>query len=138
MTTTSLYADVMGDLRSWLRAHANLASISGRVFFRIPDDPTFPLIRIYRAGGGNQPGEVPIEDVYVGIDVWGGSYDEVTTLANGVKAALHLMLPDTLLGSTTVGLNADVTGEIDTPDPDTGRPRKTLTALLTVRAAAGG
>jgi hypothetical protein len=144
MTVQTIYADVMGDLRSWLRTHPYLTALqdgtghsllNARVFFRIPDGPTFPLVRIYRAGGANQDGQVPLEDVQAGIDVWGGSYTDVVAIANAIKAALHLMNPGTRLGSGTVGLNADVIGEIDAPDPDTGNARKVLTALLTVRAA---
>lgn len=135
MTTQAVYADVMGDLRTWLRAHDYLDSVDGRVFFRIPVSPTYPLVRLYRAGGGNQPGEVPLEDVQVGIDIWADDYATVTAVGNAVKAALHQMLPDTALGAGTVGLNADVIGDIDAPDPDTGKPRKVLTAVLTVRAA---
>lgn len=144
MTVQTIYADVMGDLRTWLREHPYLTALTnsdngsllnGRVFFRIPDATTYPLIRIYRAGGANQDGEAPLEDVQVGIDVWGGSYADVTSIANAVKAALHLMNPGTAIGSGTVGLNADVIGEIDSPDPDTGNARKVLTAVLTVHAA---
>ena len=133
-TTHGLYGDVMGDLRGWLRLHPYLSSLSGRVFFRIPERPTVPLLRIHRSGGGNQPGEAPIEDVQVGIDVWGGTYAEIVTLTNDIKSALHLMPSGTHLGTSTVCLNADVIGEVDSPDPDTGSPRKIITALLTVRS----
>lgn len=129
---SGLYADSMGGVRAWLKAHPYLASINGRVFFRIPVDPVYPLFRIARVGGGPQAGEAPVEDVMVGIDLWGGSYSEISALAAAVKSACHLLSPGTVMG-TCVGLNADVIGDIDAPDPDTGKPRKVLTVLFTVR-----
>lgn len=133
-TTHGMYGDVLGDFRGWLRQHPYLTSLSGRVFFRIPESPTYPLLRIYRAGGGNQPGDAPIEDVQVGIDIWGGSYGDITTVANGLKAAMHSMPSGTKMGQSTVCLNGEVIGEVDSPDPDTGNPRKVLTVLLTTRS----
>lgn len=138
-TPHGLYPDTLGDVRTWLRQHPFLTALSGRVFFRIPDAAAFPLVRIYDAGTVNQAGEAPIIDAQIGVDVWGAlktsgaTYADITAIANNVRAAFHLMHSGTVLGVTTVGLNADVTGSLDNPDPDTGAPRKTLTVLLTCR-----
>lgn len=133
------FSDVLGDLRTWLRGNANVAAqVAGRVFFRIPDGPvTYPLIRLYMAGGGVQSGEAPVRDVRVGIDIWGagaGGYAAVTATANAVAAELHTMAPGTRVGST-IFLNADVDADVDAPDPATGQPRKMLGALVTSIAA---
>lgn len=141
--TLGLYPDLMGDARTWLRIHPYLTALkaddnvtsllAARVFFRIPDVATFPLIQLYDAGTINQPGEAPVVDGQLGLTVWGGTYKQVSDITNAVKAAFHLMPPGTRMGATTVGLNADVTGSVDSPDPDTGAPRKVLTVALTAR-----
>jgi hypothetical protein len=143
LDTVGVYPDLLGDLRTWLRAHPYLTALktgsgasllNGRVFFRIPDDAIFPLIRIYDAGITKQPGEVPIIDGQIGVDIWGGTYADVTAIRNAVAAAFDLLDSGTLIGSTTVVLNAESGTSVDSPDPDTGAPRKVLTPTVTARA----
>ena len=130
-----IYPDVLGDVRTWLRAHPWVQPlVSGRVFFRLPDNPTFPCVRIYDAGTTQQPGEAPIVDAQVGIDVWGGTYQQVKDITNAIAAACHTLSPGSKIGTTTVVNNADPGTSIDSPDPDTGQPRKVLTATFTARA----
>lgn len=147
MTVQAIYADTMRDVRAWLRTHPYLTALTAtdgtsllnaRVFFRIPNAPSYPLVRIYEINTVNQDGDAPIVDTMIGIDVWGGDYQQVADITLALRAAFHLMAPDAPIGATTIGLNADVIGSVDSPDPDTGRPRKVLTALLTSRARAAG
>lgn len=137
-----LYPDVMIDVRDWLRAHPYLTALqttSGqsllnrRVFLRIPKSVTYPLIRVYDAGTVNQTGEAPLEDAQIGLDIWGADHQNVADISRALKAAWHLMPPGTMIGATTVGLDADVIGSVDSPDPDTGNPRKIMTVALTCR-----
>lgn len=135
LDNVGVYPDTLGDVRTWLRAHQWVQPlVGGRVFFRLPDSPTFPCVRIYDAGTTQQPGEVPIVDTQVGIDVWGGAYADVVAITRAIAAACHMLAAGTLIGSTTVVLNADPGTVVDSPDPDTGQPRKVLTATFTVRA----
>jgi hypothetical protein len=140
--SATLYPDAMPDIRSWLRNHSYLASLSaGRVFFSIPPKITqAPFIRIYRSGGGPQAeSEAPVSDIRVGIDVWGltgADYTAVRSTVRAIEAAAHDFQPGTQLGSTgTIGLNVNVTTAVDTPDPDTGWPRIYMDAIFTVRTA---
>lgn len=137
MTVQTLYPDVAGDFRSWLRTHEYLTDLQGaRVFFRIPDTPAYPLTQLSMLNDPNQDGDMPIVNALIGLTVWGGSYAEVTDIANGIKAACHQMNPDTVIGATTIGLNAEVIGSVDSPDPDDGRPRKVMTVSLDARRRA--
>lgn len=139
MTVQALYSDVAGDVRSWLRTHPYLADLqAARVFFRIPDVATFPLTQMSVLDDTNEDSEAPIVNALVGLVVWGGTYQQVTDISNGIKAACHEMQPDTLIGAGTVGLNAEVIGATDSPDPDTGSPRKVITVSLTARRLAVG
>lgn len=129
------YPDLLGDLRSWLRTHTWLQPlVAGRVFFRIPKGPTFPLIRIYDAGTTRLPGEIPLISGQVGIDIWGGTYQQVKDITNAVAAALDYLPTGSVIGAATVLLNVDVGTAVDSPDPDTGDPRKVLTPTVTARA----
>ena len=130
-----VYPDVLGDVRTWLRAHPWVQpSVAGRVFFRLPDNPTFPCVRIYDAGTTQQAGETPIIDAQIGVDVWGGTYQQATAITNAIAAACHMLSPGSLIGTSTVVLNADPGTAIDSPDPDTGQARKVLTVTFTARA----
>lgn len=140
LDTIGVYPDLLGDVRTWLRAHPFLTAVTGRVFFRIPDTAVFPLIRIYDAGTTKQPGEVPIVNSLVGVDVWGAvkvagaTYADVDTITRAVAAAFDLLPAGTLIGTGTVILNSESGTTVDSPDPDTGAPRKVLTAALMARA----
>lgn len=135
----ALYSDVAGDVRAWLRAHPYLTPIQdGRVFFRVPDVATFPLTQMSMLNDTNQDGDAPIVDAMISLIVWGGSYDDVCAIANGIKAACHEMQCDTPIGTGTIGLNAEVIGSVDSPDPDTGSPRKAITVSLTARRREDG
>lgn len=140
LDTIGVYPDLLGDVRTWLRAHPFLTALSGRAFFRIPDKTVFPLLRLYDAGTTKQPGEVPIVNGLVGIDVWGeigvsgATYGDVGEIARAVAAAFDLLPAGTLIGAGTVVLNSESGTIVDSPDPDTGAPRKVLTAALMARA----
>lgn len=139
MTAQTLYPDVAGDFRSWLRTHPYLTDLqAARVFFRIPGVPNFPLTQMSLLDDTNQDGQAPIVNAMIGLTVWGGSYADVTNIANGIKAACHEMNPGTAIGTSTIGLNAELIGSVDSPDPDDGRPRKVLTVSLTARRRAVG
>lgn len=136
-----VFPDAMAGLRTWLRTHPDLTGLhGGRVFFRVPDGPVYPLVRIYRAGGAVQPGDAPLLDIRVAVEVWGGAlgdYPAVSALATAIESACHRMPAGLLLdpAGTTVGLNAQVSTWADVPDPDTGWPRRVGDLVLTCRTA---
>lgn len=135
-----VFPDVLGDVRAWLRAHPDLTPlVNGRVFFRIPETASFPLIRIYQAGGAVQPGDAPVQDVRLAFDIWGSGkqYAQTTQAKLAVESACHRLPVPCRLGTTQVG-NAQVTSALFLPDPQTGDPRWVVDALFTVRLTGPG
>lgn len=148
MTTSLVFPNAMWDLRAWLRAHPYLAPIhDGRVFFRLPDDPVAPLMRLYRAGGGGaqNDGEAPLQDIRLSIEIWGitdeatgrSDYQSLTRLQMGLEAACHDNQPGTLVNprGNTILDNANFTTGFDSPDPSTGWPRIVCNVVVTVKAS---
>lgn len=135
---TVVFPDVLGDLRAWLRSHADLTPlIAARVFFRAPVKPTYPFICLYRTGGAVQDGEVPLQDIRVAFDVWGrdtSQFAQTTAVQLALESACHTLPVPIKLGGTWV-CNAQVTSVIFLPDPDTGDPRYVIDSTFTVKKA---
>lgn len=149
---TVVVPDTLGDTRTFLRQDpASLAIHAGRVFFRLPDwvlgpqDSAWtnngtPVLRLYRTGGGLVPGtETPIDAAVIALECWGGKnsdYPTLRSLAAAVASAFHTA-PCGLLtpGGSSWLLNAEATGAIDAPDPETGQPRLVLHAQVRVTLA---
>jgi hypothetical protein len=144
--TSVVFPNAMWDLRYWLRNHPNLAPIhGGRCFFRLPDFPVSPLMRLYRAGGGVQSdSEVPMQDLRAAIEIWGmtdptsgrSDYTPLTNLQMGLEDACTNVQPGMLInpsGNTLIH-NANFTTGFDSPDPDTGWPRIVCDVTFTVTA----
>jgi hypothetical protein len=128
----------LADIRTWLQTNPTLIPLlGGRVWFRIPDNAaTYPLARLYRAGGGFQAGEAPVMDLRVGIDVWGapvgsadGTYAQTDQATVAVETALFTLASQTVGGTVLYG--AQPSGSPFNPDPDDGAPRFTITATVT-------
>lgn len=127
----------MLDLRTWLRSHPLLAAplSAQRVWFRVPTNPSgSPFIRIYRAGGGPQPSEAPIQDIRIAHEVWALLDEDYTLVLQTIQAleSIYQQASNLRMGTGTVLLNAEVTGVVDSPDPDSGWPRIVLDVLATV------
>lgn len=129
---TESWPDVEGALRAYLRADAGVAAIVGaRVFFGVPrgaTEATFPLITVQRVGGGADTSEAPLDIALVQIDCWGvldasGNGDKAgaTALLNTVRSACSHVTDPTIRG-------INVQTVIWLPDPDTDRPRYSVTA----------
>ena len=136
MTVPQTYPDPLWDLRTWLRAHPLLASLTGdRVFFRVPvTAPAAPFIRLYQVGGGPLPTDAPTMAVRASHEVWGtvdADYQKVTQTCQALES-LYRYAQSVLMGAGTILQNAHVTGVVDAPDPDTGAPRRVVDVLLTV------
>lgn len=140
MTTVDVVVpDVLGDLRTYLRALPDLASLTAaRVFFDPPAKATYPLIRLTEAGWSFQPGETPVGTQRVMIEIIGGpavggvasDYYKVSAAKAIVVSAIWALTGP--IGTTTRVLDGDVDTVSDLPDPDDGGPRKVISAVLTV------
>lgn len=139
------FCDVEGGLRTYLRADAGIqAVVAQRVFFGIPDSPTFPLVVVRRVGGGDDPSEAALDQALVQFDCWGpvtasGHGDKAT--AQSVRAAVRKVLRllamqgATALDANTVCYGAVVQSDIWLPDPADDMPRYAISAVVTARAA---
>lgn len=134
-------ADVEGAVRDHLRAQ-NISNLGTRVFFGVPDgSPTYPLATVQRVGGGDDPGEAPIDQALLQVDVWGrldpaGHTDkaQARAVADDVRAAFHAIRGATALTATVTAYGAAVEADLWAPDP-AGRGRYSITVLVTARAA---
>lgn len=129
--------DVEAGVRQYLRTDVDVqAQVSQRVFFGVPrESPTFPLITVLRAGGGDDPSEAPIDNAVLTINCWGStSKAQAWAVAMSVRRALRKIRAKTLLTSGVYAHGAVVDGVIWAPDPADDRPRYIVTALVTATA----
>jgi hypothetical protein len=136
----SSWPDVEGALRTHLRANTALVTALGgaRVFWEIPSDPPWPLVTISRVGGGQDPGEAPVDRALVSFDCWGDLDDkgrarwrELTAVVNALRSALDAIEGRTTLASGVDVFGVSVAGVVRSADPNNGRPRYTVTAEVT-------
>lgn len=134
----STWPDLEGAIRAYLRADTGIVTALGgaRVFFSIPDNPTWPLITVARVGGGqSQTSDAPVDSALISIDVW-GELDanqrpkkiQATAVVNAVRSALDVIRGRTTLTTDVDVFGANVAGVVWAPDPDNGRPHYAITA----------
>lgn len=136
--TVNDWPDVEGGLRDWLRTNPGVAAlVSTRVWFGIPDDPTFPLVTVARVGGGDDESEAEIDQALIQVDCWGRDRNkaEATSVALAVRKALHDIRGATTLKTGVVAYGAVVVDDRFLPDQQTSQPRYALTVAVTARAA---
>ncbi len=133
---TSAWPDTEGALRDLLRADSGVSALAGnRVFFGLPAPVKFPADVVRRAGGGQDPGETPIDRPLVMIDCWGipGDKAGAHAITAAVRDALSNIRSATTQGATVL-YGANVIGAVFVPDPETDQPRYSLTVDVTARA----
>lgn len=93
--------------------------VNNRISPRLPQVPTWPLVRIQRIGG------IPLapyrDAARLQVECWGNSEPEATQVAREVYRALHQMPgvhPDGVVNTVK-----DEAGFAAIPDQPTGRPR---------------
>lgn len=140
----STWPDPEGLTRDHLKATAAVSAIVGsRVFFGIPKkaiETTFPLVVVARVGGGQDPGEAPLDLPLLQIDCWGslnsagdGLKAACTALVNAVRSSLEAMGTETRVAGHEVGVNVE--SVLWLPDPDNQRPRYSITAEVAAISA---
>lgn len=138
--------DTEGAVRSYLRAHADVAAVvTARVWFAMPNTPTFPCVIVTEIAGTDDTSEAPLDQSMLRIDCWGslhgnGNPDKAaaTAVRLAVRQALYdLRTPaDVVLGEepdeVTVRLaGAFVQSTTYLPDPTDGRPRYSIVTNIT-------
>jgi hypothetical protein len=132
------WPNVREALRDYLKADAGVAALIGnRVFYGVPSGATFPLVTIPgQVGGGQDPGEAPLDRPLYQLDRWGRKPDGLPTLyalESAVRDALDALRNATVVGSAVL-YGATLAGAVDFPDPADDRPRRILTVDITARA----
>lgn len=138
------YPDPEGLTRDALKADAGVSAIVGnRVFFGIPKravEATYPLVTVFRVGGGQATGDAPLDDALVQIDCWGsldasgnGLKAACTSLVNAVRSCCEAMGTETRIAGVELGVNVE--SVLWLPDPDNARPRYSITAEVAAIAA---
>lgn len=131
----SSWPDPEGAVRDWLRTRPSVQAIAAqRVFFGVPKvDPVWPLVSVFRIGGGNALGDAPVDEPILQIDCWGelypngnGNKAQALALANAVRGELADLDNDTLI-ATGVRAAIEAVEMTFAPDPDNDRPRYVLT-----------
>lgn len=127
----------MGDIRTWLRGA--VSSAGGRVYFRIPERPTYPLIRLSQVGGGPEVDEGVLLRPRLSIEVISADYATTTTVSHQLVEVLFNVVPSRI-GANAGTYLADVSidGIVELTDPDRTWPRAVITATATVRLAGSG
>lgn len=131
--------DLDEDFKNLIAAQASIMAIAtGGIAFQLNAQPNYPVIRVYRAGGGKQPGEAQVLDVRFAIEVLHNQSTKAGFLAvrqiTGLLESFIDNLTFTQQGGT-VFLNGIVTSVVPKPDPNTGWPGKVLDCLMTLRSA---
>lgn len=135
------WPDLEGALRTYLRADANLASLVGnRVFFGVPRGATeesYPLVMITRTGGGQAPGDAPLDlaliqfDCYGKLsDVAGGGRGPTTRVALAVRKALSTIRGRVELTPGVTVFDPRVVSMFYSPLGADDRPRYILTVQV--------
>lgn len=135
--STVVLPDVEGAVRDALRADDDVtALVDERVFFGVPSNPTWPLITVQRVGGGDDPGEAPIDLALVQIDCWGAERNKAQAwaVAAAVRAWAQSVRRATALTEEVTAYAVTVESVLWAPDP-TDRPRYSITALVMARSA---
>lgn len=118
------WVDVEGAVRAWAREA--MTGLSGRVFFGVPDQATFPLVTLQRIAG-------PDDDVLIQFDVWAATKAAAAStaadLASAVDALGRYATADVLL------LGAAVLGVRWEPDVESDQPRYIVEATFTAVSA---
>lgn len=139
MTTQTTYPNAITDIQAYLKNHPYLAELTqGRVFLRLPAKiKTSPFLRLYDSGTAPlEDSDAPWLQHRLGMDVWAmdnRDYYLVNETVLALYAIAHDQSPGVVLGPNgTVVKNIAITTSVDSPDPDTGWPRKVMDALWIV------
>lgn len=128
--------DIEGGIRTHLLATAAItALVSTRVHFGVPSNPTFPLITVQRVGGGDDPGDAPLDLPLVQIDCWGAERNktQARAVADAVRTWARSIRRATDLDTEVTAYGVNVESDIWAPD-GSDRPRYSLTCSVMSRA----
>lgn len=138
MTVTTVFVDIEGAYRDWMRAQPTLQALVGRrVFLGLPEramanEASFPCINVFKISSVPQTsGTVILDSARLQFDCWGPLKEKssATAVMLAVKNLLSSITRGTVLRS---GIRAAETYSITDlwfPDPRTDRPRYAVEAI---------
>lgn len=126
--STPVVPDSVTDLRDLIRG-LNIPGLGENVFGRFPDALTFPAARVYRIGGGFDPGtEGAFDQPRFVVEVVAGDATErnaTDLIARTIASLLHQLPGGTVQGGTRFG-DISVTQILPIPEPDSTQIRTLL------------
>ena len=139
LNRTAAYSDIEGGLQAWFKTlPAITALVAQRIFQGMPrkGPSAYPVITLFRVGGGPEEGDYPIDGAHVQIDCWGNPGDKLRTqgVAQAVISALLSMQCGTLLSSNVRGLGVYGINTLYLPDPGTGQSRYSVDCKVQCQA----
>lgn len=137
---TGTLPDSVTDLRDVIRG-MNISGLTTNVFGRFPDTGlTFPAARVYRTGGGPQPGtEAVIDDGRLTVEVVAGDAkgrNAADQIARVLLTRLQTLPAGTVQGGTKF-LDCSVIAYLPVPEPDSTQIRHLIEVAVTCVAATG-
>lgn len=104
--TVSVLPDAEKLVIDWALATSDVADlVSDRIYSALPNEPTFPAVRITRIGGqpvASRP--LWLDNALLQVDVWGGPKATTRLVAETIRA----YMADSLLGTHTLGCVTEV------------------------------
>ena len=137
--TTIVFADLEGAMRTYLRAQ--LASVSGRVYFQEPvgDRPAYPYVLMSGRGvdHARTNSEAPFDFPVMQFTIIAGKRDMPTakTVMLELRSIFQNIDTPTVLSTGVTCLGVHVTAAPFVPDPESGEARYLVTAQVTGIAA---
>jgi hypothetical protein len=143
MSTITVYPDVEGAVKAWLPTVPEVAAMIGdRVFFSVPDVPTWPLVVVTQVAFGPDGTETPTSTPWLQFDCWAEPTPSATKLRKKQASDLALVVCgalDSLRCGTVVNstrfLWARALSSLPEPNPATNQARYVVTAEVSATAA---
>lgn len=124
----------------WARNNPALTAIVGtRISTRVPKNPTFPLITVFRVSGAPDPGEAPLDQAQLQWDCYGQANGDASPDYASASLVARTLIEqiEKASGSTGNGtiLGVDVTsGPRRQDEPTTGWARYIVETLVMTRS----
>ena len=142
LTVDDALVDIEGGLRDWYRTLPSVTALAGQRIFTNGFRPStaMPAAVILRVGGGDDPGEAPIDQPLVQLDIRGAEKADAWELTRVLVAELRSIRRRTVLRAATgdtpavIAHGAVIESVIWLPDPS-DQPRYVVTAAVTASAA---
>lgn len=140
MPIVDLIPDAEVAVRAWLLTQTDVTDIySTRIATRLPEEPVFPFLTLFSAGGDFTDGEAPLYEAVLQFDSFGargGRHPDYASASLGIRTVMHLCRDlDNVATSAAHIYGCEILqGPIRIEEPDTEWARYELTILAQMRS----